>query len=616
MTSVLLASMPFAALDRPALGLGLLQAELRERGLECETRYLSFAFADCIGVDDYLWVHRGLPYTAFAGDWAFTESLYGARPEADAGYVRRVLHREWRLGAEDVARLMRVRSWCEPYLRHCLDAVPWGDYDVVGFTSTFEQNIASLSMARRVKAAHPHVAIAFGGANWEGAMGRELHRRFPFVDFVLSGEADRSFPALVAALGNGGGIRGIKGLVWRDGARTRANGPAPLVTDMDALPYPDFDPFFRDRAAGAASTSVGASMLAETGRGCWWGEKSHCKFCGLNGGGMRFRSKSPERAVAELRHLRDRYGIEAINIADNILDMDYFRTVLPVLATEGPELSLFYEVKANLKREQVALLAAAGVHAIQPGLESMSDHVLKLMRKGTTALRNVQLLKWCREHGVLPEWNVLYGFPGEEPEDYAGMPHLFEEIWFLDPPSGYGPVRLDRFSPYHQDPAGNGMINVRPMGPYPYLYPFPRSALMRIAYYFDYDYEDGREPLSYAGETVEKVRSWMADKHRGALTRVNDGDGIVVLDDRAPPPRRTLRLRGWRARAYDACDRARSLSGLARDPALADVAADVLRPFLDRCVDARLMMRSDDSYLALAVHSPARAWSNGGPAHE
>jgi ribosomal peptide maturation radical SAM protein 1 len=616
MTSVLLASMPFAALDRPALGLGLLQAELHERGFECETRYLSFTFADCIGVEDYVWVHRGLPYTAFAGDWTFTESLYGTRSEADAGYVRGVLHQEWRLGAEDVARLMRVRSWCEPYLRHCLDAVPWGDYDVVGFTSTFEQNIASLSMARRVKAAHPHVAIAFGGANWEGAMGRELHRRFPFVDFVLSGEADRSFPALVAALGNGGGIRGIKGLVWRDGARTRANGPAPLVTDMDALPYPDFDPFFRDRAAGAASTSVGASMLAETGRGCWWGEKSHCKFCGLNGGGMRFRSKSPERAVAELRHLRDRYGIEAINIADNILDMDYFRTVLPVLATEGPELSLFYEVKANLKREQVALLAAAGVHAIQPGLESMSDHVLKLMRKGTTALRNVQLLKWCREHGVLPEWNVLYGFPGEEPEDYAGMPHLFEEIWFLDPPSGYGPVRLDRFSPYHQDPAGNGMINVRPMGPYPYLYPFPRSALMRIAYYFDYDYADGREPLAYAGETVEKVRSWMADKHRGALTRVNDGDGIVVLDDRAPAPRRTLRLRGWRARAYDACDRARSLSGLARDPALGDIAPDVLQPFLDRCVDARLMMRSDDSYLALAVHSPARTWSNGGPAHE
>ena len=611
MTSVLLASMPFAALDRPALGLGLLQAELHECGFECETRYLSFTFADCIGVDDYLWVQRGLPYTAFAGDWTFTESLYGARPAADAGYVGGVLHREWRLGAEEVARLMRVRSWCEPYLRHCLDAVPWGNYDVVGFTSTFEQNIASLSMARRVKAAHPHVAIAFGGANWEGAMGRELHRRFPFVDFVLSGEADRSFPALVAALGNGGGIRGIKGLVWRDGARTRANGPAPLVTDMDALPYPDFDPFFRDRAAGAASTSVGVSMLAETGRGCWWGEKSHCKFCGLNGGGMRFRSKSPKRAVAELRHLRDRYGIEAINIADNILDMDYFRTVLPVLATEGPELSLFYEVKANLKREQVALLAAAGVHAIQPGLESMSDHVLRLMRKGTTALRNVQLLKWCREHGVLPEWNVLYGFPGEEPEDYAGMPHLFEEIWFLDPPSGYGPVRLDRFSPYHQDPAGNGMINVRPLGPYPYLYPFPRSALMRIAYYFDYDYADGREPLAYAGETVDKVRSWMADKHRGALTRVNDGDGIVVLDDRAPPPRRTLRLRGWRARAYDACDRARSLSGLARDPALDDVAPDVLQPFLDRCVDARLMMRSDDSYLALAVHSPARAWSNG-----
>ena len=44
---------------------------------------------------------------------------------------------------------------------------------------------------------------------------------------------------------------------------------------------------------------------------------------------------------------------------------------------------------------------------IQPGIESLSDHVLKLMRKGTTALQNIQLLKWCREYGVQPEWNLL-----------------------------------------------------------------------------------------------------------------------------------------------------------------------------------------------------------------
>jgi ribosomal peptide maturation radical SAM protein 1 len=611
MPEVLLVSMPYAALDRPALGLGLLQARLRESGIGCETRYLAFSFADFIGLEDYLWVSGELPYTAFAGDWVFTEALYGSRPEADAEYVQRVLREEWRVDQAAIDRLLRVRARCEPYLDHCMAAVPWEEYDVVGFTSTFEQNVASLALARRLKAAWPRLAIVFGGANWEGEMGRELHRQFGFVDFVCSGEADESFPALVRSISGGGeGLESIRGIVHRRGGRTRATGAAPLVRDLDGLPFPDFDPYFRDLAASPAAMHVTPAMLVETSRGCWWGAKSHCTFCGLNGGAMAFRSKTAERALAEIRYLRDRHGTEAFSVVDNILDMGYFRTLLPMLADETPQVALFYEVKANLSQEQVALLAAAGVRRIQPGLESMGDPVLKLMRKGTTMLQNVQLLKWCREHGVLPEWNMLYGFPGERSEDYAAMHTLLDAIWFLDPPSGYGPVRLDRFSPYHGDPAGHGMVSVRPMAPYRYLYPFPHDALMRIAYYFDYDYADGRDPGSYAGGLVEKVRAWMDDRDRGGLWQLDRGDGTLVLvDDRQPGRRLSLELRGWAARAYAACDAVQSLRALLRRPELDGVAPRLLEAFLARCVSKRLMLRSGDRYLALAVRTPARSWT-------
>ena len=611
---VLLVSMPYAALDRPSLGLGLLHASLRERGVDCETRYLAFDFTDFVGMSDYLWVHGDLPYTAFAGDWTFTESLYGARPRVDADYVERILRREWQLDRAEIARLVRVRGYCEPYLDHCMQSVPWGDYDVVGFTSTFEQNLASLALAKRVKAAHPDVAIAFGGANWEGEMGRELHRRFPFIDYVCCGEADESFPALVQALGDGGrGLGSIRGIVYRQGGRSRATGSAPLVRDLDALPYPEFDPYFRDQAASPNAAHMSSGLLIETGRGCWWGAKSHCTFCGLNGGAMAFRSKSPDRALAEIAHLRERHGTDRFNVADNILDMSYFKTLLPRLAREGAPVHLFYEVKANLSREQVALLAAAGVHRVQPGLESMSDDVLKLMRKGTTMLQNVQLLKWCREHDVQPEWNLLYGFPGERPEDYEAMLRLFDTIWFLEGPSGYGPVRLDRFSPYHSDPGGLGMVNVRPMGPYRYLYPFPTDSLMRIAYYFDYDYADGRDPMSYAGEVVNRVREWMADTDRGGLWQLDAPDGEVLLFDERGGRRRSLRLKGWVARAYEACDEIQSLRALLRRPELDGVSPAALGAALERFVAERMMLRSGQRYLALAVHTPARAWTDEPP---
>ena len=103
------------------------------------------------------------------------------------------------------------------------------------------------------------------------------------------------------------------------------------------------------------------------------------------------------------------------------------------------DLSLFYETKANLRKDQVALYRAAGLTAIQPGIESLSTPVLKLMRKGVSALQNLQLLKWCSEYGIDAKWNFLAGFPGEAPEWYAGLPELVRKVRHLCRRSGFQP---------------------------------------------------------------------------------------------------------------------------------------------------------------------------------
>jgi ribosomal peptide maturation radical SAM protein 1 len=601
---VLLLSMPFHALERPSLGLGLLQAGLRRLGEGCDVRYLGLRFAEFIGLEEYLWVHGGLPYTAFAGDWIFTSALYGERPEADARYVQEILRDTWRLPEAAITRLLRIRAWCDHFLDHCLVSIPWPDYDVVGFTSTFEQNIASLALARRVKAAYPSMTIAFGGANWEAEMGETLHQQFPFVDVSCSGEADRSFPQVVSTLRRGGDLASVPGIVFRRHGRSVATGGPNLINDLDELPLPDYDDFYQQLEASPVTAGVSPLSLLETSRGCWWGARQHCTFCGLNGGSMAFRSKSADRVIKELHQLRDRYGVANISVVDNILDMRYFTTLLPRLAEERLDLSLFYEVKANLRHDQVRLLAAAGIRHIQPGLESLSDHVLGLMGKGTTALQNIQLLKWCREFGIRPEWNLLYGFPGETPEDYQGMLPLVEAIGFLQPPSATGPVRLDRFSPYHANPTGHGMTAVRPLRPYTYLYPFDPDALMRIAYYFDFDYADRRAPLAYAGPLLQRVQRWMDEGSTGALWCCPGPDGTVLLiRDTPTSPRESVRLGGWQADLYQACDRVHGRQHLLDLTAAPD---DDVIEFLSWCVHHRLMARVEDRYLALAVHTPPR----------
>ena len=593
------------------MGLSLLRARAEQDGHECEIRYLGFDLVDSIGLEDYLWVQGELPYTAFAGDWLFTPLLYGERPDLDDGYVDEVLVEQWQRSRDDVARLRRIRARLWPVLEHC-DQIVTDDYDIVGFTSTFEQNIASLALAQRLASRPRRPLIVFGGANWEGEMGEALHRRFGFVDVVVSGEADDSFPSLLRAFADGEDIGRIHGLVVREaGGATRATGRPAVVHDLDHLPVPRYDDFLAQLEQSTGARGVLPTLLLETSRGCWWGAKHHCTFCGLNGGTMQFRSKSPQRVLTEVEGLLV-HQPGSLAVVDNILDMRYFATLLPELARRGAPVELFYEVKANLARHQICLLALAGVRHVQPGIESLSDSILALMRKGTTALQNIQFLKWCVEYGVVPEWNFLYGFPGEDPTEYAVMAQLIDSLGHLTPPSGYGPVRLDRFSPYHEDPEGLGMIDVRPARPCRYLYDTDPAELMQIAYYFDYSYADGRD-LGYVAPALDRIKSWQrAGRQGNLLLQGADSDGGLVIDTRSGTPV-GLSLEPWQMRLLQTLDSITTAAALGRQAEADGVPAAELAGFLAACEARQLVVHVGDRWLGLGVHTPPR-WADDHPA--
>jgi ribosomal peptide maturation radical SAM protein 1 len=606
--------MPFGALDRQALGLSLLKAELEQCGYSCDVRYLNFSFAEFLGYVDYQWITYQAPHTAFAGEWCFTPQVYGERLETDQLYSQKILRETWQLSDVDIDRVRRSRRYSAPFLDHCMHVVPWEQYRIVGFTSTFEQNMASLAMARRIKAAYPRTAIVFGGANWEGEMGWELHRRFPFVDYVCSGEAEESFPALVRRiLANQSMDEAegrILGIVYRDqrSGESIFTGPPVLKRNLDRLPFPDFSDYFTALEQSTVGAHVVPNLLLETSRGCWWGAKSHCTFCGLNGTAMTYRSKSAARVMEELTFLVRRWRLHLVEVVDNILDQSYFHSLLPALAEANMPVQLFYEVKANLTRKQVGILRQAGVARIQPGIESLSDRILKLMRKGTTGLRNLQLLKWCLEYGIQPEWNLLYGFPGEKSEDYAPTREMLPAIRFLPPPGACGPVRLDRFSPYFERPRDFGLTRVRPADAYQYIYPFSEDSLSRIAYHFDFDYEPHVSPRECAAEVSAFADDWRRQHQLqpGMLQAAYRSDGcLTIQDSRAGVASPELFLSGLEQAVYEYCDELRSAHSVSRylRQAFPEASFDdrQIIEFLDSLVARWLMVSDGKHYLSLAI---------------
>jgi ribosomal peptide maturation radical SAM protein 1 len=440
-------------------------------------------------------------------------------------------------------------------------------------------------------------------------------RSFPEIDYVCTQEGDYAFPMFVERLLREGDPRAVPGIARRGESAELV--PPPRVDDMDSLPIPTYHDYFGAIARSPLLPELDPGAQIETSRGCWWGEKHHCTFCGLNGATMQFRSKSPERAFSELVHLTKTYGVTRVDCVDNILDLRYVQTLFPTIVERELKVELFYETKANLKFPQLVTMRDAGVSAIQPGLESLSNDILRRMRKGCTGLQNICLLRWCSELGMAVAWNIIFGFPDEPPAEYDRMAELMPLLWHLQPPASCSPFRLDRFSPYHDAAEEFGLRRVRPTAAAYYVFPFGRRELERLSYFFDFDYEDDRDPRSYAGGLLREFDRWWAahsgpEEARPRLDAFVSGERVHVVDTRACASQAEHELAGLEAEIYRRCDMPHSAASLARAFGSAGDVATVERA-LARLVDAKLTIEMEGQYLSLAVVRDRAPLTDGGP---
>jgi ribosomal peptide maturation radical SAM protein 1 len=533
---VALVSLPFASAKRPSIQIGLLKSILVSCGFPTTTFHLSSDFAAQIGPAAYeaLCRHR----KPQIGDWLFSCAAFGTEaPDPSARFLHDFNTSVAGLLA-DLDRagdfLIRLRDHEVPrFLNGLMSSIAWDDFRVVGFTSTFQQNVASFALATLIKRRFPRITTIFGGANFDGEMGRELVRAASCIDYAITGEADRALPGFMIALQEQRDPTTVAGVIGRRNGAVTDPLPQPLLKELDHLPTPDYREFFeRAEALGLRhGTSEAVYIPFESARGCWWGQKHHCTFCGLNGAGMSFRAKSPGRLQIELAELAQRHHSFHFEAVDNILDISYLDSFFGELVKAGIDYRLFYEVKSNLSRQQLRLLAQAGVHRIQPGIESLSAPVLKRMRKGVTAVQNVNLLRWALYYRIHVSWNLIWGFPHETETDYENQLALLRQVVHLPPPIGAGRIWLERFSPLYFDRETFPAVSIRPEASYSYVYP-RNFQLDRVAYFFDYELADTL-PDSVFAETLEQVERWRTAWKQDPRPRLSFwyAPGLLTIQD-------------------------------------------------------------------------------------
>jgi ribosomal peptide maturation radical SAM protein 1 len=594
---------PFFDVTKPSLAAHVLQASAGAEGFHVPVLYANILLAAELGVDAYTQVGfpKQYPPHALAGERFFAQAAHDLPAMGwNRAHMMDLAHayglswasymRVSRLGKPETLQLSllallglveRVPGW--------LDAVTGLIADrrflIVGCSSTFNETNASFALCRCLKARDPEIITVIGGANCEGELAKGMVSLDPdgcIIDHVFSGDGEAAFPRFLGRVARGEppSARIIRG---------------DLCTDLDGLPTPDYGEYIeqRDFVLPELARSDGPAELPyETSRGCWWGERQQCTFCGTNGDGVQYRHKSAQRVIDDLQQIARRYPNCCVHMADTVMPQAYFRTLLPQLAERRLPLSLGYGQRANLGLNEVITLARAGVDLIQPGIEALSTRLLHRMRKGTSARDNIALLRYARATGLRLLWALLWGFPGDEREEYEETLALLPLLHHLQAPGSLLHVSVDRFSPYFDDPDAFGVHNIRPLCGYADVFP-PQADVFRLAHYFTADYEcASHRHLGLVEQIASEVEAWQGDwlsaESRPVLHITRTGGGRFILFD-------TRGLPGTQVVQILTDDRARA--ALVAQPALE---AEEFNWGLDQKVGVML----DGWYVPLATADP------------
>jgi len=531
---------PLALLNWPALGVHQLQACAREAGFEVAVLYLNVLYGALVGPTHYERLSNA-PNALLLGDRLFSRAAFGAPP---LGFATERFWRDNAAGDTGLSQedLLAWEDLATALVEHMATAIADRGYRVVGATTTFDQTSASLALLGRVKTLRPESTVIVGGANCEDAMAEGIRSLAVPLDHVFSGESEEVFVQFLRAVAAG-------------------EDPGPPIirgapcTDLDALPTPRFEEYFAQLSAHLPDLDAPLWLTFETSRGCWWGQKHHCTFCGLNGTGIGFRQKSADRALAQLKEVLADAPTRRVCMTDNIMPFRYHESFVPRVRSEVGEVDLFYEQKANLTLSQVKNLWDAGTKTIQPGIEALDTELLRLVRKGVQARQNVALLRYARCLGMAIQWNLLWGLPGDDAEPYRRTLALLPLLRHLCPPLSLNLVSIDRFSPTFDEAEQFAVTELRPMQAYSEVFP-DHADLARLAYHFEAEYPSGsRDALALMSELNREVRrwhkAWEGDPHKRPALTVNRvaGGQYVLVDTREVGGPPTLFLDERQARA-------------------------------------------------------------------
>ena len=470
--NIALVSMPWAPLDSPPIGVGLLKSVLVEAGHRCQVFYLSTKFYKLLTKrfpeqsSDFV---NQITFSTYSQvyNWLFSRAAFGM---SDENYLDKY--------SED-QRYFNLRLDFEKLVRSIAQE-NWGRFQLIGFSCNFFQTVSSLALAKFIKEAHKETPIVLGGSGLDNESATQILQNAPWIDSIITGEAECVFPNSISDI-----ISRKKQLI---------QGSPSTNEQFNKSPLPNYDEFFIDNS--------NACCAIEASRGCWY--KPICSFCNMvPEGGYRVK----KNILDEIKFLKNRYKISRVEFADLVYPskkMNIFSD------TKALDMNFTFNLRVNSLRQRelykLGELRKGGVKSIFIGIESLHPMLLKMMNKGHSAIHAISLLKWMKFYDIRADWFILFGVPGEKTHHYYELLSTLKKITHLRCPSIQG-IIITRHSHYFEQFKNE----IKPTEAYQYIYPSSYN-LNAIALEFDHVNIDHMKSkllnIAVIRQTGDFLRTW------------------------------------------------------------------------------------------------------------
>lgn len=299
--------------------------------------------------------------------------------------------------------------------------------DLIGVSVNTAVLKHAIFITNKIKNRKPKTIIVWGGSYPSALPDKVLENQN--IDYVVRGEGEVGFYELVKAVENNEDIEGIRGISYRKNGEIIHNRDRELIKDLDTIPFPDRELMAQEKFLDIWSNTQGErSAMMVSSRGCPY-QCIHCSSsCVWT---RRWRARTPENIIKEIKNLIDKYNIDVIGFGDSVFSLDKSRVkkFCNLLKKEKLEISWWCQDNINnLDRELLLVMKDSGCRGIAVGVESGSEKILRELRKGISLSQVKDIFRIAKEIDFNLSANFMIGSPSEDYNTIKESEALYDEI--------------------------------------------------------------------------------------------------------------------------------------------------------------------------------------------